>query len=414
MKNIFKNLSIAFIILFAIISFTVYLQQDEKKDNSSEFEKYWLNATEPKERVNVLIMGIDTVEGKVDADNSRTDTMIICSIDPVKKTGYILSIPRDSRVKVAGRKNKTKINHAHKYGGIELADSTVKNTFHIPIHHYIRVNYDALIKMVDDMGGVQINVLQNMDYDDNASNLHIHFKPGIQTLNGQQSMEFIRFRYGYANKDLGRIEAQQYFLDSFLHKLLSSQSITKIPKHLETLYQYADTDMSKKEIISLASTLIKINPNDISKKTIPGVAKNINGTSYYIIDEDETQNLIDYLNKGVYEKQEYISNDKTPVEDPSSQNKNPKYSIFVYNGCGTPKITRRVSDLLKIEELPISFSGNASNFDYEQTKIYYKDNERLANKISEIIEVGEIKQGTIAIDYREPDIVIIVGKDFKK
>ena len=83
MKNIFKNLSIAFIILFAIISFTVYLQQDEKKDNSSEFEKYWLNATEPKERVNVLIMGIDTVEGKVDADNSRTDTMIICSIDPV-------------------------------------------------------------------------------------------------------------------------------------------------------------------------------------------------------------------------------------------------------------------------------------------------------------------------------------------
>lgn len=122
----------------------------------------------------------------------------------------MLSIPRDNKVEVAGRKHKTKINHAHKYGGIELAVSTVKNTPY-SIHHYIRVNCDALIKTVDDMGGGEINVLQNMDYDDTAANLHIHFKPGIQTLNGQQSMEFMRFRYGYANKDLGRIEAQQYF-----------------------------------------------------------------------------------------------------------------------------------------------------------------------------------------------------------
>ena len=274
MKKFLKNISIAFIILFSIISLTIYFKQDGVTNKPTEFEKYWLNATEAKERVNVLIMGIDTIEGKTDTDNARTDTMIICSIDPVGKTGYILSIPRDSRVKVDGRKHKTKINHAHKYGGIELAVSTVKNTFHIPIHHYIRVNYDALIKTVDDMGGVEINILQNMDYDDNASNLHIHFKPGIQTLNGQQSMEFIRYRHGYANKDLGRIEAQQYFLDSFLRKLLSAQSITKIPKYLETLYQYVDTDMSKKEIISLAATVIKINPNDIPKKTVPGNAKN--------------------------------------------------------------------------------------------------------------------------------------------
>ena len=414
MKKFLKNISIAFIILFSIISLTIYFKQDGVTNKPTEFEKYWLNATEAKERVNVLIMGIDTIEGKTDADNARTDTMIICSIDPVGKTGYILSIPRDSRVKVDGRKHKTKINHAHKYGGIELAVSTVKNTFHIPIHHYIRVNYDALIKTVDDIGGVEINILQNMDYDDNASNLHIHFKPGIQTLNGQQSMEFIRYRHGYANKDLGRIEAQQYFLDSFLRKLLSAQSITKIPKYLETLYQYVDTDMSKKEIISLAATAIKINPNDIPKKTVPGNAKTINGISYYIIDEEETQNTLEYLNKGIYEKQEDITTENAPIEEPSSESKKPEYSIFVYNGCGTPKITRRVSDLLKIEELPISYSGNASNFDYEKTKIFYKDNERLAKKISGIIEVGEIKQGTGAIDYREPDIVIIVGKDFKK
>ena len=414
MKKFLKNISIAFIILFSIISLTIYFKQDGVTNKPTEFEKYWLNATEAKERVNVLIMGIDTIEGKTDADNARTDTMIICSIDPVGKTGYILSIPRDSRVKVDGRKHKTKINHAHKYGGIELAVSTVKNTFHIPIHHYIRVNYDALIKTVDDMGGVEINILQNMDYDDNASNLHIHFKPGIQTLNGQQSMEFIRYRHGYANKDLGRIEAQQYFLDSFLRKLLSAQSITKIHKYLETLYQYVDTDMSKKEIISLAATIIKINPNDIPKKTVPGNAKTINGISYYIIDEEETQNILEYLNKGIYEKQEDITTENAPIEELSSESKKPEYSIFVYNGCGTPKITRRVSDLLKIEELPISYSGNASNFDYEKTKIYYKDNERLAKKISGIIEVGEIKQGTGAIDYREPDIVIIVGKDFKK
>ena len=108
MKKFLKNISIAFIILFSIISLTTYFKQDGEKNKPTEFEKYWLNATEAKERVNVLIMGIDTIEGKTDTDNARTDTMIICSIDPVGKTGYILSIPRDSRVKVDGRKHKTK------------------------------------------------------------------------------------------------------------------------------------------------------------------------------------------------------------------------------------------------------------------------------------------------------------------
>ena len=126
MKKFLKNISIAFIILFSIISLTIYFKQDGVTNKPTEFEKYWLNATEAKERVNVLIMGIDTIEGKIDADNARTDTMIICSIDPVGKTGYILSIPRDSRVKVDGRKHKTKINHAHKYGGIELGLNSKK------------------------------------------------------------------------------------------------------------------------------------------------------------------------------------------------------------------------------------------------------------------------------------------------
>ncbi len=414
-----KKLKITAVVVVAILAtlfmaFHIYLDKDDQ-EKKSEFERYWLNAVEEKERINVLVMGVDVVEGKVTVEQARTDTMMVLSIDPKTKTGFMLSVPRDSRVFIEEKNRKTKINNAHVFGGVELAVSTVKKVLNIPIHHYIRVNYDALMKTVDDVGGVQINVPQDMDWDDNAGNLHIHLKAGVQTLNGQQAMEFMRFRHGYANMDLGRIEAQQNFLDALIHKLMSPQSIARIPKYLETMYQYVDTDMSKKEIISIAATAIKINPDLIEKKTVEGQAKTINGTSYFIIDEEQQKKLMEYLLTGEY--QELVAKQKKIEEEEAVQTKSeekPLYRIYVYNGCGTSGIARRVSDLLKIEDLPISHSGNAGNFDYEKTSIYYKDNKKLAERIAEILEVGEIKEGTRAVDYREPDVVIIIGSDFNK
>lgn len=417
MRKILKILFIAFVFLFVILGIiiTVYLDKEEKEvKKKTEFERYWLNVPEEKERVNILLMGVDPVEGKVPEDKARTDTMMILSVDPESKTAFILSIPRDSRVELEGYSKKTKINHAHSKGGIPLALSTVKKTVDLPIHHYIRLNYQALIKTVDDVGGVEVNVPQDMDWDDYSGNLHIHLKAGPQTLNGEQAMQFVRFRQGYANKDLGRIETQQYFMEMLFRKIISPQSIVRIPNYLETMYEYVDTDMSKKEILSLAATVVKINPDKIEKKMLPGKAKTINGISYYILDEEKQIEMLDYLVSGKYPDKEPLIPEEVASETEGEEAEKPLYSIFIYNGSGVPKVARRVSDLLKIEDLPVSYSGNASNFDYKQTMIYYKENKDVAKKIKEILEVGKIKEGTRAVDYREPDIVIIIGADFEK
>lgn len=417
MKKFLKIIFVSFLILSVLfgVVITFYLDNEEKEvKKKTEFERYWLNIPEEKERVNILLMGVDPVEGKVPEDKARTDTMMILSVDPQSKTAFILSIPRDSRVELEGQSKKTKINHAHSKGGIPLTLATVKKTINLPIHHYIRVNYQALIKTVDDVGGVEVNVPQDMDWDDYSGNLHIHLKAGPQTLNGEQAMQFVRFRQGYANKDLGRIETQQYFLEMLFRKVISPQSIVRIPNYLETMYEYVETDMSKKEILSLAATVIKINPDKIEKKMLPGKAKTINGISYYILDEEAQIEMMDYLLSAQYPDKEVLIPETITEEGEVQEVEKPKYSIFIYNGSGVPKVARRVSDLLKIEDLPVSYSGNASNFDYKQTMIYYKENKDVAKKIKEILEVGKIKEGTRAVDYREPDIVIIIGADFKK
>lgn len=414
-KTILITMVSAALIVSGIVAF--YLEKDEREvKKRTEFEQYWLNAVEEKKRVNILLMGVDTLEEDTTEEHARTDTMMVLSADPETKTGFILSIPRDSRVKIEGRPKKTKINHAHSKGGIPLAVSTVKKTTGLAIHHYIRVNYQALTKTVDDVGGVDVNVPQDMDWDDYAANLHIHLKAGPQTLNGEQAMQFIRFRNGYANKDLGRIEMQQYFMEMLFRKIISPQSITKIPKYLETMYQYVDTDLSKKELISLAATAIKLDPERIEKKVLPGKAKNINGISYYILDEEKQAELISYLLKGDYPVQKpVVAQEEAPIElEEGKEEDKPLYTIFAYNGSGKTGVARRVSDLLKIEDLPVSYTGNASRFDYQETTVYYKDNEKLAKQVGEILGVERLKEGTRAVDYREPDIVVIIGSDFSK
>ncbi|MCT4585027.1 MAG: LCP family protein [Peptostreptococcaceae bacterium] len=235
--------------------------------------------------INILLLGVDALKSK-NQYNSRTDTMIVFSLNKEKNKITLLSIPRDSRVKIRGRVGEDKINHAHAYGGVASSVGTVKSLLKVPIHHYVKVDYNALFKTVDDIGGVEVDVPIDMNYyDPNASPpLHINIKKGKQVLNGQKSMEFLRYRENYPNKDLGRIQAQQQFLDSFIKKVLSPASITKIPDYINTLHMYVETDLKIGDMLNLAMDAKTINPNEINKYTLKGEPKMINNISYYILD----------------------------------------------------------------------------------------------------------------------------------
>ncbi|MGL5439292.1 MAG: LCP family protein [Filifactoraceae bacterium] len=419
--KIFFSFLIAFSLILGGVLYCYLNYEDEQKQGDVKITE--LDDKIKKERVNILLMGIDSLDGTYkneDAKPSRTDTMMILSMDPNTKSAFILSLPRDSRVKIRGMENYDKLNHAHAYGGVDLALKTVKDLTQIPIHHYVRVDYNALFKTVDDLGGVEVDVPIDMNYDDPWATppLSIHLKKGIQTLNGEKAMEFLRFRKGYVDQDLGRINAQQQFLESLIRKVLSPASITKIPQYIETMYMYVDTDMSQKEILSLAKDGIRINPDNIEKETIPGNPEMINGVSFYVIDKESMGAQLEYLLSGSYEEtasgsenteSDATSNSEAITPEVAPQN----LKITVYNGSGYKNIARRASDILKIEDILVTDTGNASSFDNQDTHIYYKSDKELAKKVKKALGVGRIFKGTLAVDYNEPDIVVILGKDFK-
>lgn len=416
--------------------------QEVKEQNSFES----LDVSNYKERVNVLLLGVDSLSTDKDQTGTRSDTIMIVSVDPVTKTGFILSIPRDSYVKIHGQDKVTRINHAHSYGGTDLALATIKDFIGIPIHHYIKVDYNALFKVVDDLGGIEFDVPIDMKYTDTRSKppLKIDLKAGVQTLNGEQAMGLLRFRKDYPDRDLGRIRTQQAFMETILKKLASPTSIPKIPKHIETAYEYVETDMSVQDILSLIKIGISIDLSTLQKTTVPGKPTMKNGASVVEVDHEKKEEMLKFLLAGKYQKpegseenerseqnQDGDTNDVidkkpepkplqekekpavSPQEDRDQSKKDDAIKIVVLNGSGVKNVARRVTDLLKIRDIIVDVSGNANSFDHSATMIYYKEDVDLANQIKDILKVGLIKKGTKEIRSSEPDIIILIGKDFE-
>jgi LCP family protein required for cell wall assembly len=166
-------------------------------------------------RINVLCFGI--------ADYLLADTIMLVSLDPDNLTADVISVPRDTFYHTKGRDEPymKKIN-AYYYGNnsVERTQNminTVSALLKLPIHYYVKIEFDGVIAIVDCIGGVTVDIPFDMDYDDPEANLHIHFKEGKnQLLNGQQSLEFLRFRMNNdgtrSDGDIGRIYRQQQFL----------------------------------------------------------------------------------------------------------------------------------------------------------------------------------------------------------
>ncbi|WP_331722040.1 LCP family protein [Alkalithermobacter paradoxus] len=287
----------SFVIFTMVFGTALYLiVKDEETSIGYSEGSEGIDKRQRNERVNILLLGIDSMDGSKER-GVRTDTIMVLSLDPKENQASILSIPRDTRVRIRGRKGYDKVNHAHAYGGADLAISTVKDLLGISIHHYVRVDYQALFKTVDDVGGVEVDVPMNMKYTDTSASppLYIDLKKGRQVLDGNKAMQFLRYRKGYPDQDLGRIRAQQQFMDALIKKVLSPASILRIPSYVETLHKYVDTDLKRTEMVSLALQASKINPNEIQKATIPGQPMMISGVSYYKVNDDELNKLVKEL-----------------------------------------------------------------------------------------------------------------------
>ena len=236
-----------------------------------------------KDKSTVLIMGVDIRKDDV----GRSDTMMIATIDPRFDQATLLSIPRDTRVKIRGR-GYDKINAAFAYGGVSLAESTVENFLGIDIDHYILINTSSFVKIIDAIGGVDIDVEKRMFYEDpwdDNGGLVIDLYPGQQHMDGKTAVTYVRYRD--SEGDIGRVKRQQAFMAACMDKVTSPEIVPRIPKIAREVIDAVETDMSLRQLLELAGALKAAASHGLEADMVPGYPLYIEDISYWIPDVEE-------------------------------------------------------------------------------------------------------------------------------
>lgn len=215
-------------------------------------------------KLNLLILGYQ-------ADEMTTDTIIVAHLDVGRRAATLVSIPRDTWVPVPGE-GFGKINSAYAYGG---AHSTAKVASRllggVPIDAIVALQPEGAAAIVDAMGGLDVNVDENMDYDDNSGGLHIHLKKGEQHLNGSQVAGYIRFRED-PSSDFGRVRRQQEVLKLMLDQLSRPQNWAKLPYIMQLARKQVNTTMNDQQLISLLTIYRNVPDENIRSFTLPSRA----------------------------------------------------------------------------------------------------------------------------------------------
>ena len=233
-----------------------------------------------KDKSIVLIMGVD----KREDDVGRSDTMMIATIDPRLDQATLLSVPRDTRVKIRGL-GFDKINAAYAYGGVDLSKSTVENFLGIDIDHYVLIDTNSFVKIIDAIGGVDIDVEKRMFYEDpwdDNGGLVIDLYPGQQHMDGKTAVTYVRYRD--SEGDIGRVKRQQAFMEACMDKVTSPEIVPRIPKIVREIIDAVETDMSLRQLLELAGALKAAQQNGLETDMVPGYPLYIDDISYWIPD----------------------------------------------------------------------------------------------------------------------------------
>lgn len=244
-KTIFwKVFSVTTIVLIAFVISIIINCIDFGTDISSNLEI--LDKHHRGEPKNILVMGTDL-------GGLRSDVMMIYSISPKGKTVNSVSIPRDTRIKSGN--SYMKLNSALAVGGDEFAIKKIKEVTGIPIHEYVKLNFQAVVDIVDALGGVKFDVPQNMKYNDPYQDLYIDIDKGLQTLDGEKALQLLRFR-SYPMGDLARIEVQQQFIKEMFDQKAKLRYLPKASSLYKAVQKNVSTSLTKSETVSLARKIL--------------------------------------------------------------------------------------------------------------------------------------------------------------
>lgn len=374
----------------------------------------------------VLIMGVSTDQAGVDL----TDTIMVASYDPNTQEAVLLSIPRDSYT----GSNPKKATASQKLNAIynltkdpEKTLKEVNDLTGLNIKYYMVVKTEALIELVDAIGPVKFNVPIDMDYDDPTQDLHIHLEAGMQDIDGEKAEQLLRFRHNnnyttypseYGDNDLGRMRTQREFISATISQTITAGNITKIGQILDIASRNLITNVDFNVLKDYLPYAVEFNVDNLKTAVLPGTTpdlKQTNNVSIYVVDEVETEKLIQelfYNNEQTEENSNENTTNTTSNNTTQKELSNSEIKIEVLNGSGDKEKLQDAVDLLTKKGYNVTKTGTTSTI---STTIITNKKELENEKIKEIkntLGVGSISNNKSSSS--KVHVQIVIGKDFEK
>ena len=394
--------------------------------------------------IQVLLMGVSTDNG-----GKLTDTIIIGTYNPKNQKASLLSIPRDTFVgkNIMTGTGSEKINALYQKSPKRTLEK-VNELTGLDIKYYMVIDNQALIKLVDVIGGVDFYVPDNMNYDDPSQDLHIHLTKGMQKLDGDKAEQLLRFRknnngttysseYG-AGDDIARMKTQRNFIMETAKQTIQAKNILKIKEIIDIIYEYVETNLSISVIKDYVPYAVNLNIDGIQSAYLPGASvgpKDGAPLWFYVANKKETAKLIEEL---------YGTDDETDTQNNATNNTNTntttnsstsnnnsnntstnnntttssvtkseasKIKIEILNGSGSEKMLTQAKKALTDKGYKVSKTSNTTST--AKTTIINKTGvtTKIEKHIKGILETGNIS--TSSVSSSSVDITIILGKDYK-
>lgn len=397
--KVFLMTAIALVLIVAGISFGVYVHKKHGLQNAlAELNLASPDLTEifGKQKLRVLVLGLDenwTLKDEMYTTASRSDTMLAVNVDLASHQVGVISIPRDLWVHIP-KSGYAKINEAIADGGPLRSAKTVVDNLNFPsFDNYVVLRIDATKNLVDAIGGIDVNVEKSMDYDDSWGHLHIHLKKGMQHLNGEQAVGYVRFRHD-PEGDFGRMRRQRQVIGDLVKRMKDPVVFTKLPSLIAVVQENVRTDLTYDKLFYLALALRNETPAMVHTTQLPVLEGFTDGQSVLFYDAVAGRPVV----------QKYAVIGFGNEFDPSTVH------VVVHNGSGQPGAASAMADYLRQRGFNVVSTGNAASFNNTKTKVTGADKlvagevaKQLPMKDADV-ETGEVNGG---------DIEIVIGRDYR-
>ena len=278
----------------------------------------------------------------------------------------------------------TRINAAHSYGGMPLTIQTVQSLLGLPVDHYIEIRISGLVKVVDALGGVDLDVEKRMVYRDRKQDLDINLSPGFQHLNGTQAMGYVRFRHD-AIGDFGRVVRQRKFMGAVMSKLFSPQYAAQIPGLMRAFLENVNTDLTWNDLLSLKRIMEQGSPNAFRTATLPATPVRVGRASMLQLDMDKVRETVNdvLLHQGI--------------------------RVEVLNATTMEGLAATVADGLKQQGCEIVNTGNAAGKSETTLVVDHGSSAARAERVAQWLGKGAVSVAPGA--QSQADVTVIVGRD---